>query len=43
MVEGAGRHFDPVLLARFLAILPRILDIKAEWDAREAAQTFPVH
>lgn len=37
--EGAGRHFDPTLLATFLQILPQILSIKAEWDAREAALT----
>jgi len=35
--DGSGRHFDPELLATFLKILPQILSIKAEWDAREAA------
>ncbi|TCJ17183.1 response regulator [Parasulfuritortus cantonensis] len=37
MKQGAGNHFDPALIAHFTAILPRLLAIKAEWDAREAA------
>lgn len=34
--EGAGVHFEPRLVSVFVSILPRILDLKAEWDAREA-------
>lgn len=37
--EGAGQHFDPRLLGLFEGMLPQILDIKAEWDARELAQS----
>jgi len=33
--EDAGSHFDPELVALFVDILPEILAIKAEWDARE--------
>lgn len=33
---GAGTHFDPSLIAAFDACLPRILEIKAAWDRREA-------
>lgn len=34
--EGAGRHFDPTLVEAFESCLPRILEIKAGWDSREA-------
>ena len=34
--EGKGSHFDPKLVELFISILPQILEIKAEWDAREA-------
>ena len=34
--DGAGTHFDPSLIAAFEACLPRILEIKAGWDRREA-------
>lgn len=34
--DGAGSHFDPHMVAHFLAIQPRILDIKASWKTREA-------
>jgi len=34
--RGAGRHFDPRLIEAFGTALPRVLVIKAEWDAREA-------
>lgn len=33
---GAGKDFDPRLVACFDSILPGILDIKARWDARTA-------
>lgn len=33
--EGAGRHFDPMLVELFEACLPRILEIKTECDERE--------
>ncbi|WFP51562.1 response regulator [Methylomonas sp. EFPC3] len=36
--EGAGRHFDPTLVEAFETCLPRILEIKAGWDSREAQQ-----
>ncbi|SMF97338.1 putative two-component system response regulator [Methylomagnum ishizawai] len=36
--EGAGRHFDPPLVGAFEACLPRILEIKAGWDRREAEE-----
>lgn len=35
--QGAGTHFDPELLARFLEILPRIRMLQNEWDVYEAA------
>jgi len=33
--ENAGTHLDSYLVQAFMDILPKILDIKAEWDARE--------
>lgn len=33
--EGAGSHLEPRLCAMFESILPRVLAIKADWDARE--------
>lgn len=36
--DGSGRHFDPDLLRVFLEILPRVMEIKSEWDSREAMQ-----
>ncbi|HDX8589365.1 TPA: HD domain-containing protein, partial [Aeromonas dhakensis] len=33
--DGAGQHFDPRLLARFLEIMPEILRLKSQWDTRE--------
>ncbi len=39
--EGAGNEFDPHLVARFLAIQPRILAIKADWEARERMADAP--
>jgi len=35
---GAGSHFDPSLIAAFEGCLPRILELKADWDQREASQ-----
>lgn len=35
--DGEGRHFDPVLLARFFEIMPEIMRIKALWDDRESS------
>jgi putative two-component system response regulator len=32
---GAGTHFDPSLIAAFAGCLPRILEIKADWDQRQ--------
>ena len=37
IAESAGSQLDPRMVARFLAIQPRIRDIMAIWDAREAA------
>lgn len=34
--EGAGNHFEPAMVDTFVAILPRILEIKTIWDEREA-------
>lgn len=34
--EGSGAHFDPDLVAQFERILPRILALKADWDAYES-------
>ncbi len=34
--DGSGAHFEPRLVQAFNAILPRILDLKALWDARES-------
>ena len=33
--QGSGNHFDPRLIALFQQILPRILKIQREWNARE--------
>ncbi len=33
--ESAGSHLDPQMVARFLALQPRIAALKADWDARE--------
>ena len=32
---GAGRHFDPSLIVAFENCLPRLLEIKAEWDQHQ--------
>ena len=34
--QGAGQHFDPRLVEAFVAAMPEIRAVKAEWDAREA-------
>lgn len=39
--DGAGSHFEPRLVTAFTDILPRILEIKAQWDEREAAGHAP--
>ncbi|AEG01795.1 HD domain-containing phosphohydrolase [Methylomonas methanica] len=31
--ESAGSHFEPRLVDKFMAVLPRILDIEAKWEA----------
>ncbi len=36
--EGSGKHFDPRMVDLFVLILPRILEIKAGWDARESGK-----
>jgi len=41
MAAGSGHHFDPRLLATFQQILPQILAIKADWDAREVQRLAP--
>lgn len=33
--EGSGTHFEPRLVDAFLTQLPRILEIRSEWNARE--------
>ncbi|MGR8999582.1 MAG: response regulator [Gammaproteobacteria bacterium] len=35
--QNSGSHFDSQLIDAFMDIMPRILEIKAEWDARELA------
>ena len=35
LLEGSGKHFEPRLVEIFVSILPRILEVKAEWDALE--------
>lgn len=35
MNDGSGIHFDPLLLERYLSILPTILEIKKHWDHLE--------
>lgn len=39
MQASRGSHFDPRLFDRFVEILPRILEVKSEWDARERARS----
>lgn len=36
--ESSGSHFEPRLVERFESILPRILEIKSQWDTREAIE-----
>jgi cyclic di-GMP phosphodiesterase len=35
--EGAGKHFEPRLIAIFRRIIPTIQALKVHWDARETA------
>ncbi len=35
--DSAGSHLDPHMVARFLRLMPRILDLKARMDAQEGA------
>lgn len=35
--EGRGQHFEPRMVDLFLSCLPRLLETKAHWDAREDA------
>jgi len=41
MAADSGRHFDPRLLSIFQQIMPKILAIKADWDAREVQRLAP--
>lgn len=36
--EYAAKHFDPHMVEVFISIIPKILDLKESWDAREANQ-----
>lgn len=36
LAESAGNHLDAMLVNTFRDILPAVLDIKAQWDARES-------
>jgi putative two-component system response regulator len=36
ITEDRGTHFDPAIVDAFLACLPKILEVKAYWDRREA-------
>jgi len=38
----AGRHFDPSLIAAFDGCLPRILEIKADWDQSQELPQEPL-
>jgi putative two-component system response regulator len=33
---GSGKHFEPRLVEVFVSILPRILEIKTDWEACES-------
>jgi putative two-component system response regulator len=35
LTGSAGTHFDPRLVEHFVRILPRILAIKDDWNARD--------
>lgn len=35
MRQSSGSHFDPALMQAFESVLPRICEIKAEWNAKE--------
>ena len=35
--ESAGSHFDSRMIETFLDIMPRVLEIRAQWDERELA------
>ncbi|MBK1649190.1 response regulator [Rhabdochromatium marinum] len=35
LYDGSGSHFEPRLVKQFESILPQILEIKADWDAKE--------
>jgi putative two-component system response regulator len=39
--ESAGSHFEPILVDAFVAMLPQILEIKAQWDTHETAAATP--
>jgi putative two-component system response regulator len=41
IVESTGSHFDPRIVEAFHSILPQILEIKKEWNAREASGQLP--
>jgi hypothetical protein len=34
MAESSGNRFEPQLVDIFVSILPKILDLKKEWDSR---------
>jgi putative two-component system response regulator len=40
--DGAGSHLDARMVQAFHDILPRILELKAYWDAREQRETNPL-
>jgi putative two-component system response regulator len=33
--ESSGSHFDPALVEVFDAVLPRICEMKSQWDSKE--------
>jgi putative two-component system response regulator len=35
MRESSASHFEPNMLAAFESVLPQILEMKSQWDARE--------
>lgn len=34
MQESSGNHFEPAMVQAFDAVLPRILEVKADWDSK---------
>jgi putative two-component system response regulator len=37
--ESSGSHLDPAMVNAFFDILPKVLDIRAQWDSKGGRQT----